>query len=80
MSMQTVRVVRLLCCVVAMSCSISLEAADRFTLVKDDVVVLAGGTNMVRSQQAGYLETALTRTFASVQPKFRDLSWEADTV
>ena len=64
MNMQTVRVVRWLCCVVVISCSTSLEAADRFELIRDDVVVLAGGTNMVRLQQAGYLETALTRAFA----------------
>ena len=80
MNLQINRVPVLLSCAVALLCTGSLEGADRFGLVKDDVVVLAGGTNMVRLQQAGYLETALTRAFASARPRFRDLAWEADTV
>ena len=35
---------------------------------------------MLHLQQAGYLETMLTRAFAAGRPRFRDLSWEADTV
>ena len=56
------------------------QNTERFQLIDDDVVVFVGGTNMVHLQRAAYLETILTRTFASCRPKFRDLSWEADTV
>ena len=56
------------------------RADDEFALRKDDVVVFLGGTNMLRLQQAGYLEAMLTLEFATQRPKFRDLSWEADTV
>ena len=51
-----------------------------FSLQKNDVAVFAGGTDMLRLQRAGYLESILTSQFADVRPKFRDLSWEADTV
>ncbi len=80
MSVQTNRLTQLLWCVLVLSCTEPLEAADRFVLVEGDVVVLAGGTNMVRLQQAGHLEAALSRAFASARPKFRDLAWESDTV
>ncbi len=56
------------------------RAESRFVLAGGDVVVMVGGTNMVHLQQAGYLETMLAQAFASSQPRFRDLSWEADTV
>jgi hypothetical protein len=56
------------------------ESADPFKLVKGDVVVFAGGTNTVRAGKAGYLEALLTRRFADMNPRFRDLSWEGDTV
>ena len=48
-------------------------------LVKDDVVVFLGGTDMVRAQRSGYLETLLTWRYSEQTPKFRDMSWEADT-
>jgi len=80
MSVQTKPVTRLLWCVVVLWCSGPLDAAERFALLEGDVVVLAGGTNMVRLQQAGHLEAALCRAFASARPKFRDLAWESDTV
>ena len=70
----------LLWCVAVLLSTGSLGAADRFSLEKGDVVVVTGGTNMVRLQQSGHLEAALTRAFASSRPKFRDLAWEADTV
>ncbi|MEC9092728.1 MAG: PVC-type heme-binding CxxCH protein [Planctomycetota bacterium] len=47
---------------------------------KDDVLLFSGGTNMVRLQQAGYLETLLSKNFKAAKPRFRDFSWEADTV
>lgn len=56
------------------------EAQLRFELSRNDVVVFAGGTNMVHLQQAGHLETILCYAFASARPKFRDLAWEADTI
>ncbi|MFP6763079.1 MAG: SGNH/GDSL hydrolase family protein, partial [Planctomycetaceae bacterium] len=59
---------------------VSASAQNRFRLREGDVVVFAGGTNMVRLQRAGYLETMLTRKFAGVRPRFRDFAWEADTV
>ncbi len=56
------------------------RAQSRFALAKDEVVVFVGGTNMLRLQQAGHLEAILTHRFVAARPKFRDLSWEADTV
>jgi len=58
----------------------STQAQDLWQLAEDEVVVLMGGTNMVRLQQAGYFESILTHSFAAQRPKFRDLAWEADTV
>jgi putative heme-binding domain-containing protein len=55
-------------------------AQDRLQLGQDEVVVLMGGTNMVRLQQTGHFESILTHAFAAQRPKFRDLAWEADTV
>ncbi|MEE2947654.1 MAG: PVC-type heme-binding CxxCH protein [Verrucomicrobiota bacterium] len=49
-------------------------------LAGEDVVVFLGGTDMVRAQRSGHLETLLTWHFKNEPPKFRDLSWEADTV
>ena len=57
-----------------------VETKKRFKLQKGDVVTFLGGTNMLRLQKSGYLEANLTHQFSSVAPKFRDLSWEADTV
>jgi len=56
------------------------ESSEPFKLVSGDVVVLAGGTNTVRAGKGGHLETLLTRRFADAAPRFRDLSWEGDTV
>ena len=51
-----------------------------FDLRAGDVVVFAGGTNMVRAGKAGHLETLLTMVTVAARPRFRDLSWEGDTV
>ena len=56
------------------------QAPPQLALGEEEVVVLAGGTDMVYLQRAGYLEAILTDAFAEVHPTFRDLSWEADTV
>jgi putative heme-binding domain-containing protein len=58
----------------------SPAGAAPLTLKTGDVVAFLGGTNMVRAQKAGYLETLLSHRFATARPTFRDLSWEGDTV
>ncbi|MEM7395853.1 MAG: hypothetical protein AAF492_26260, partial [Verrucomicrobiota bacterium] len=68
----------------ALLAPVSAQEADRrkggFQLNEGDTVMFAGGANMVRLNRTGYLETMLTHAFAQARPKFRDLSWEADTV
>ena len=54
--------------------------AAPFKLTKDDVVAFLGGTDMVRAQQSGHLESLLTWAHAEAPPRFRDMAWEADTV
>ncbi|MEM7386457.1 MAG: PVC-type heme-binding CxxCH protein, partial [Verrucomicrobiota bacterium] len=49
-------------------------------LGKGEVIAFMGGTDMVRMQKEGRLEAALSHHFRAVQPKFRDLAWEGDTV
>ena len=55
--------------------SIWLTGAAAFTaesslkLTKDDVVVFLGGTDMVRAQRSGHLETLLTANFKNDLPK-----------
>ncbi|MFP6673041.1 MAG: PVC-type heme-binding CxxCH protein, partial [Pirellulaceae bacterium] len=66
--------------IVTLLVTTSSQAQDHLQLAQDEVVVLLGGTNMVRLQQAGHFESILTQSFASSRPKFRDLAWEADTV
>ncbi|MEE2947332.1 MAG: PVC-type heme-binding CxxCH protein [Verrucomicrobiota bacterium] len=63
-----------------MSGVIGFAAGSPLKLTKDDVVVFLGGTDMVRAQRSGHLETLLTSEFRNDLPRFRDLSWEADTV
>ena len=58
----------------------SARAKVPFKLSGDDVVVFAGGANMLYLQQAGHLEAILTKAAAPAKARFRDLSWEADTV
>jgi len=58
----------------------SSQAQQQFALIDQDVVLFAGGANMVRLQQAGYLEAMLTKAFPAARPRFRDFAWEADTV
>ncbi|MFL2867108.1 MAG: hypothetical protein ACJZ8Y_18000 [Pirellulaceae bacterium] len=59
-----------------------LLGAEKIRLEDGDVVAFLGGTNMVRSVRAGALEYYLTDAFvnAETEVRFRDLSWEADTV
>ncbi|MBC8245200.1 MAG: c-type cytochrome [Verrucomicrobia bacterium] len=55
-------------------------AGPKLNLDGEDVVVFLGGTDMVRAQRSGHLETLLAWRFKDDPPRFRDLSWEADTV
>ena len=54
--------------------------AGEIKLRTGDVVAFVGGTDMVRMQNGGRLEAALTKKFFAAQPKFRDLAWDGDTV
>lgn len=63
-------------CLVA-ACPAALPPLE---LHSGDVVAFVGGTDMVRMQKQGRLEAALAWKFRDVAPKFRDLSWDGDTV
>jgi mono/diheme cytochrome c family protein/glucose/arabinose dehydrogenase len=52
----------------------------RFALAPNEVVVLAGQTNLVREQKSGELEAVLATGFAREAPRFRFMAWEGDTV
>ncbi|MBM3823450.1 MAG: DUF1080 domain-containing protein [Verrucomicrobia bacterium] len=52
----------------------------RFDLATNDVVVFTGQTDLVRLRHAPALETLLAAHFARVQPRFRNMAWEGDTV
>ena len=49
-------------------------------LKRGDVVAFVGGTDLVRMQQAGRLEAALTSRWREAAPRFRDFAWDGDTV
>ncbi|HIL71594.1 MAG TPA: c-type cytochrome, partial [Verrucomicrobia bacterium] len=51
-----------------------------FNLSNRDVVLFVGQENLVREQDAGELEAMLAVGFASQEPRFRSMAWEADTV
>jgi putative heme-binding domain-containing protein len=71
---------RLSCIAVLVFALGNVARAVPLELGKEDVVAFVGGTDMVRMQKAGRLEAALTHRFMKVRPKFRDLSWDGDTV
>ena len=77
--MKDKRMARLIC-IVLLATSVPAAAQERFKLRQNDVVVFFGGANLMNLQRAGHLEAVLTDAFAAARPKFRDLSWEADTV
>ena len=66
--------------VVVLCAAGSVRAKTPFKLSGDEVVVFAAGANMLYLQQAGHLEAILTKAAVPQKPRFRDLSWEADTV
>jgi putative heme-binding domain-containing protein len=49
-------------------------------LMEGVVVAFAGGTDLVRLQNDGRFEAALTKKFKATKPKFRDFAWDGDTV
>ena len=71
---------RLSCIAVLIFALGNFARAVPLELGKEDVVAFVGGTDMVRMQKAGRLEAALVHRFMEVRPKFRDLSWDGDTV
>lgn len=52
---------------------------EEFYLEANDVVAMAGSTNIVKQFEFGFLETLLTLD-SSERAYFRDLAWQADTV
>jgi len=80
MGLSAKRVSLILVGIVILATTTASQAQWQFALAEQDVVVFAGGTNMVRLQQAGHIEAILTHKFASARPKFRNFSWEGDTV
>ena len=59
---------------------VACAAAQPLELQKGDVVAFVGGADLVRMQEDGRLEAALTLRFPEAKPQFRDLAWEGDTV
>ena len=59
---------------------VAFAAAEPLELQKGDVVAFVGGADLVRMQDDGRLEAALTLRFREANPQFRDLAWEGDTV
>jgi len=55
-------------------------AAEKFALRRGDVVVFTGGEDMVASQKNGYLEMLLLLSRPGENIRFRNMSWEGDTV
>ena len=59
---------------------VAFATAEPLKLQKGDVVAFVGGADLVRMQEGGRLEAALTLRFREANPQFRDLAWEGDTV
>ena len=54
--------------------------AEALELTAGDVVAFVGGESLIRVQERGHFEAAMTAKFREARPKFRDLAWEGDTV
>ena len=52
----------------------------KFELLRDDVVVFAGGENARVGLDLGYLETVVSLRSAGKSARFRNMAWEGDTV
>lgn len=59
---------------------VAYSSAEPLELQKGDVVAFVGGADLVRIQEGGRLEAALTLRFPGATPQFRDMAWEGDTV
>ena len=57
-----------------------LSGQSPTSIQRGDVVAMLGAENMVRAQQAGYLEALVSASLKETPIRFRDLSWEGDTV
>lgn len=59
----------------------SLNAEDLdFSPSDNETIVFLGGTHMVDLQKSGFLEASIIHKFPNKNLKFRDFSWEGDTV
>ena len=61
-------------------CLINSTATAQFAFRTNDVIAFLGGTDVVTAQQSGHLETLLTVHHPSLNLRFRNFGWEADTV
>jgi mono/diheme cytochrome c family protein/glucose/arabinose dehydrogenase len=52
----------------------------KFELGQDEVVVFIGQENLVREAKSGAIESRLASAYATKNPVFRSMAWEADTV
>jgi putative heme-binding domain-containing protein len=57
-----------------------LSGQPPISIQHGDVVALVGAENMVRAQKAGHLEALVSESYKETPIRFRDLSWEGDTV
>ena len=58
----------------------TLAGPPRLLRRPNEVVAFVGGTNIVNLQKSGYFEATVTLANRATRPRFRDLSWEGDTV
>lgn len=53
---------------------------DGFSINRDQMIVVLGGTNALESGRHGYLETLLVAAHPQQKVRVRNLAWQADTV
>jgi len=83
----TVAALACCCCVLVLSLA-GAEApggqrrarSEPLALNRGDVVVFAGGEDVVESQRNGYLEMLLLLNFPAAEVRYRNMGWEGDTV
>jgi putative heme-binding domain-containing protein len=63
-----------------LACSAGLAVAEPFELKPNDVIALAGGSNIERTRFNGYLQTSLIASKPELKIKVRNFGWEGDTV
>ena len=71
------KLIKVVVCILLLAVS---AGAAPLELREGDVVAFVGGTDMVRMQNDGRLEAALTYDSMDASPRFRDLAWDGDTV